>query len=456
MLHTAEKAGLYAKDKDSFKAMMLLTSLRGIHSTGIAGIKLEKGEPAIVKSVGDPYQLFRVNGVDRFFSNVTMRYTTLIGHCRWATRGVIDAFNAHPFREGHIVLAHNGVVNNFYKLRDLDKHKHIDVDSHLIAKLFEEQGAEAVLPKIQGAYVFTWLDLNARTFNIAKNKERPLFGCKLKGKETLIFASEQETLSWNSDRTNVEMETFFEVPDLTIFSYPFDSIIPTETPFKEYVAPKVQTTYHGGYRGGHLTEDWSDYDSEYNPPAKQTFQSVPANDEQLSLLDLLPKDLSIKKDDRLDVEILSYMNGIESEFVFIQCGHKDYPHIKFTCNIKKHDFKKAGGSATGLTATVMTLQKLDKPKNGKYFSSYLLFEKFTYEEDDDEERVQIANVNGDTESITKYRLKELAKHGCAWCQCSLTDKDLADPSKLLLWDESTTSQLIACQNCVLESLPKDE
>jgi len=445
MMHTAEAGGFFAPDRDGFKAMMLLTSLRGTHSTGMAGIRLEKGEPAIVKSVGNPYRLFGTNGVDKFVGNILMKYKTVIGHCRFATRGTIDAMNAHPFREGHIILAHNGVISNFHALKDYKEHKHIDVDSHLVAKLFQEKGAEKVLPTLDGAFVFTWLDLNTRTFNVAKNSERPLYAAKIKGKNTLFFASEEATLAWHSQRNKVEFDEFWEVPDNIIYTYPMDSITPVETPFESYKRPPVK--YHRGYRE---LDDWEDYAA----PVKRSYQSVDHTVEGGKLLSIINGDASLKRGDTIKLDILSWMEQTTSDFVFVNCGLDGLPHVKFTCTVPKAKFQADGGKeAVTITGKILTMALLEPETRGKRFTSYLEYKEFGFDIDDDDkdEWIDVPNIAGTTEAITKYRLAEIAKDGCGWCQCHLTPRDLSDPSKLFLYDdEERKTQVLVCPACVAD------
>jgi hypothetical protein len=94
----------------------------------------------------------------------------LVGHNRKATQGSINSINAHPFHSGNIVLVHNGTLRGDHK----KDYAPVDVDSHALAIAFDEQGAENVIPKINGAFALIWWDVSKNRLFAVRNDERPL------------------------------------------------------------------------------------------------------------------------------------------------------------------------------------------------------------------------------------------------------------------------------------------
>lgn len=109
-----------------------------------------------------------------------------IGHTRWATHGEPSQVNAHPHGDctGEISVVHNGVINNFQKLKQqlvAEGHKLIsetdtEVISHLVEKYYVDNLEEAVtaaLRDIDGSYAVVVLKADEPKLVVAR-KDSPL------------------------------------------------------------------------------------------------------------------------------------------------------------------------------------------------------------------------------------------------------------------------------------------
>lgn len=171
------------KEEDVFNQLLVVDSLRGTDSTGVAAIN-SQFEVKIAKQVGNPYDLFDTKSYDKVLLGFNR---VLIGHNRWSTMGASNRSNAHPFQYDHITGAHNGTLKNKYALLEGNS---FAVDSQALYNHIAKEGLKSAITKAQGAWALTWWDANEKTINFLRNQERPLWMIKSEDGKTLFWASE--------------------------------------------------------------------------------------------------------------------------------------------------------------------------------------------------------------------------------------------------------------------------
>jgi glucosamine--fructose-6-phosphate aminotransferase (isomerizing) len=136
---------------------------RGYDSAGIAvycddgtlGVRRASGK---LRNLEDTLQMDPVDG------------TYGIGHTRWATHGRPTEENAHPHRDctGDIVVAHNGIVENYLQLKEQLQHEghtfktetDTEVIAHLVEKYYEgnlEQAVRTAVKQLRGVFALAVL-----------------------------------------------------------------------------------------------------------------------------------------------------------------------------------------------------------------------------------------------------------------------------------------------------------
>ncbi|MFQ6122394.1 MAG: glutamine--fructose-6-phosphate transaminase (isomerizing) [Dehalococcoidales bacterium] len=109
-----------------------------------------------------------------------------IGHTRWATHGEPSQINAHPHCDctGKIAVVHNGIINNFQRLRQQltsEGHNFIsetdtEIIPHLIEKYYDgnlEEAVETALREVEGSYAIIVLMIGEPKL-VAARKDSPL------------------------------------------------------------------------------------------------------------------------------------------------------------------------------------------------------------------------------------------------------------------------------------------
>lgn len=176
------------RDEEAVKRMMILNYFRGVHSTGFAGIR-ENNTVNIAKQLGGPWDLWEYPKFREACSGSWSK--AFLAHARHATRGNVTTHNAHPFKFGHIVGAHNGTLD-YTCVDSLKKElgEEFPVDSMYIFAAIEEFGIKEAISKLQGSWAISYVNLEDNTFNLIRNKERPLWYGTAEDGKAVFYASE--------------------------------------------------------------------------------------------------------------------------------------------------------------------------------------------------------------------------------------------------------------------------
>lgn len=383
--------------------MMLLTTLRGRDSTGLSGIDFQDDmTSSLVKVLGTPDQLNLIPNMTRFWERFFFRYTSVIGHCRAATKGAVSADNAHPFKSKHITLAHNGTLRNFETLKAEYRLPKVQVDSELIAILFAGYGAEVILPKLEGAYALIWFDETNKTMNWCRNYERPLFLAKTRDKDTIILASEKATLEWNASRHVVFYDSLEEVPVHTVFSLDMNSKNITPAP---YTIPVKKWAYSNGYE-------------EYEPIVSARAFATSVNVSEA-------REGEPEKNDVLMFDVLDYhresfpgTQGAITKTTRVDLFCEEYPELEFFGVFGGHpeekSFARVGTRIRGTLNRMMTrMGNGAQTRVGSVINLEVI--ENSNEAGTDENGIVLTTYGTELVKLSKARLEHLLKIPCEWC-----------------------------------------
>jgi len=165
---------------------ILIKGLKRLEYRGYdsAGITLSDNRLITYKKKG------RVVDLESYTSSKNVNGTIGMGHTRWATHGEPNDVNAHPHasQNGHFVIIHNGIIENYGVLKaeliDKKYQFHSETDTEVLVNLIEyvylqskvpaEMAVRIALSKVIGAYGLLILCKDEPEQIIAARKGSPL------------------------------------------------------------------------------------------------------------------------------------------------------------------------------------------------------------------------------------------------------------------------------------------
>jgi glucosamine--fructose-6-phosphate aminotransferase (isomerizing) len=136
---------------------------RGYDSSGIA--VLRDSDVFVARSKG------KLSILEQKIATQSVAGQIGIGHTRWATHGKPSDENAHPHRSEHVVVIHNGIIENHMELRgrlteagftlqsetDTEIVPHL-IELHLRSGIVFEEAVRKTIGEIKGAFAFCILN----------------------------------------------------------------------------------------------------------------------------------------------------------------------------------------------------------------------------------------------------------------------------------------------------------
>jgi glucosamine--fructose-6-phosphate aminotransferase (isomerizing) len=174
----------YIGDREVYP--VLINGLKRLEYRGYdsAGISILNKKPLIYKCKG------KVSDLEEYVKNKDLSGHLGIGHTRWATHGEPNDINAHPHssEKGKFILIHNGIIENYAKLKERLKNRGVtfksDTDTEVLANLMEyiylkgkvkaEMAVRLALSRVVGAYGLVIMCTDEPDKIIAARKGSPL------------------------------------------------------------------------------------------------------------------------------------------------------------------------------------------------------------------------------------------------------------------------------------------
>lgn len=288
---------------------------RGYDSAGIAVYNGEK--IGVVKSKG---RLKVLNEITH--DGATLPGTVGIGHTRWATHGSPSDKNAHPHfnKEESIVVVHNGIIENYLKLKKKLTEKGYefvsDTDTEVLAHLLDYyydgnplRAITKVMHRVEGSYALGIIFKDHPEELYAVRKDSPLIVGQTEG-GNIIASDVPAVLKYTRDVYFIENEEIVRMTDNTLEFFNVD-----EEPLKKEsvkIEWDVNAAEKDGYEHFMLKEMYE------QPKAIADTFSPRIKDGKIVIEELGMTDEDIKAIKKIVITACgsAYHTGVTSKYIF--------------------------------------------------------------------------------------------------------------------------------------------
>ena len=243
---------LDGKKERMFADMLVVDSVRGVDSVGVAAVNAQ-GILTVHKKAMFPHDYLQTPGYRTIMNKVNR---VLIGHNRWATKGGVNNITAHPFEFENVVGAHNGTLRAQHLLPDSNN---FAIDSENIFHSIDIQGVAATYEKISGAAALVFFNRKNISINFLRNDERPFFYTFSKDRKSIFWASEDWMLTGLLAKHKIEHTPLINTKINHHYELPMEGFkandelskmrIKELTPYKAPVVKKSSGRAWGGSKG---------------------------------------------------------------------------------------------------------------------------------------------------------------------------------------------------------------
>lgn len=467
--------GFVEGDMKTINGLYNLTSLRGRDSTSMIGLNKNTPQTNVIhKVMGGPENLFKGKNGKKLRSLVTTKFHGIIGHGRKATVGSINIQNAHPFVWKNIALVHNGTYIKASKkeLDELADKNGVDIsgtttDSEVLTRLIAEIGPEKTLSHCHGAYALIWHDISDGYVYFCRNSQRPLSFLSGNNSGPIVIASEQATLKWVKDYSNIS-GNIEQVIVNTLYRI---NVKKPQNIEKVGKIPFVTSSYGAtngwnGYNNGFPSYD-GQYENDYindtidEEKSGGVFNIKGVNNKNESVYEKVNR-LCLPGNKiffRISEEGMGFntLNTSNPDHDYSSCINGDSPLYdnvqirsfgsgKLTESIKKKH--KAGVLYKGEIERVIEC-KTFMTRTGKNYYARIIVKMDTIEQVPENENQQYNYiVLANNKSVTEEEFNRVVEQGCSWCKIPL----IREQSKSLYLLKNGS---LICPECSIHVLDKN-